>query len=107
MIVRMEGGVFALAITEVFEGTVGNDLVGVHVGRCACATLDHLDDELVMQLSGDDLVAGMGNCLFICIAQNSELPIGLIGARLTWVSRAHDQQERRFLARAALDAPEQ
>ena len=51
VIVRVQHVVAALLVAEVLERPVGDDLVGVHVGRRAGAALDHVDDELVVQLA--------------------------------------------------------
>ena len=40
---------------------VGDDFVGVHVGLGAAAGLPHHQGEVVVQLAGDDFVAGLAN----------------------------------------------
>src|SRR5699024_1302705 len=48
----------ALGPTGDLEGTVGDDLVGVHVRRRSGTALDDTDGELVVQLAGLDLLTG-------------------------------------------------
>ena len=50
VVVRMQVLVLALAMPEQLEAAIRDHLVGVHVGGGARATLDHVDDELVVQL---------------------------------------------------------
>ena len=51
--------VFAAVVPEMLEREVRNHLVGIHVRRRAGAALDHVDDELVVQLA----VAYLAACL--------------------------------------------
>ena len=59
MVVGRAEFVFASAMAHDFEGTVGDDLVCVHVCGCSGATLNHVDWELVVVLTVDDFVAGL------------------------------------------------
>ena len=52
VIVRMAVLVLALRIAEKLERAVRDDLVRAHVGRGAGAALDHVDDELIVELAG-------------------------------------------------------
>ena len=52
----VHGVVFAAAATEQLERAVRDDFVRVHVRRRACAALDHIDHELVVQVAGADLL---------------------------------------------------
>ena len=49
VVVRVAVVVFALVVAEQFERPVGNHLVGVHVCRCAGASLYHVHDELFVE----------------------------------------------------------
>jgi hypothetical protein len=57
VIVRMDHRVVALRTAEAFEREIGDDFIGVHVGRRACPALDEVGDELVAHLAGDQRVA--------------------------------------------------
>ena len=46
---------------EDFDGAVGDDLVGVHVGLGAGAGLPDDEGEMIVEFAGDDVVAGLGN----------------------------------------------
>ena len=59
VLVRMQVLVFAAVVPEMLEREVRNHLVGIHVRRRAGAALDHVDDELVVQLA----VAYLAACL--------------------------------------------
>ncbi len=69
--------VFAFLVAHQFEGTVGDHLVGIHVGRCAGTALYHVYYEMVVELafthlftSGHDGVAYFG-------LEYAELAVGL------------------------------
>ena len=55
---------------------VGDDLVGVHVGRGAGAALDHVDHELVVQLARLDLAAGFDDGVGPRAVQQAQIVIG-------------------------------
>ena len=61
MVIGMDVVVLAQAAAHDLVGAVGNDLVGVHVGRGAGAALDGVHDELVMQLAGHDFLGSLDN----------------------------------------------
>ncbi len=50
--------IVALGPAQQFQRAVGDDLVGVHVGRGAGAALDHVDHELVVQPARPDFLGG-------------------------------------------------
>ena len=58
MVVGMHERIIAFFTAQKLDGAVGNYLVGVHIGGSARAPLDGIDDELVMQLPGDQIVTG-------------------------------------------------
>ena len=58
MVVGMHERVVTLDAAQQLDGAVGDHLIGVHVGGCARAALNRVDDELVVQLPVDQLVAG-------------------------------------------------
>ena len=62
VVVRVAVLVLALRVAQQLERAVGDHLVGVHVGRGAGAALDHVDDELLVQLAVDDLLARLARC---------------------------------------------
>ncbi|MBG9889823.1 hypothetical protein ABE10_25335, partial [Bacillus toyonensis] len=55
---RREVSVVPLGAPRHLESDVGDDLVGVHVGRGAGPALDHADDELVVELAVDHPLRG-------------------------------------------------
>ena len=46
------------SLAHEFEGAVGDDLVGVHVGGGAGAALEDVELELVVELAVDEVAAG-------------------------------------------------
>ncbi len=56
VVVRVDERVLAARAAEDFGGAIGNHLVRVHVVRGAGARLVHVDDELIAQRPGADLV---------------------------------------------------
>ena len=59
MVVGVAILVVALLMAHDLKGTVGNHLVGVHVDRRSGTALHHVDGEMVMELSVDDLAASL------------------------------------------------
>ena len=58
MVVGMNERIIAFFTAQKLDGAVGDYLVGIHIGGSARAPLDGVDDELVMQLPGDQIVTG-------------------------------------------------
>src|SRR5438045_9342465 len=58
MIVRFEVFVLALFVSHKLEAAIGDDLVHVHVRRCARAALKNIELELVVELSVENLLTG-------------------------------------------------
>ena len=46
-------------------GPVGDDLVGVHIGRGAGAGLEDVEDEVVIKLAVDDLLGSLNDGIFL------------------------------------------
>jgi len=51
--------VFAASVTEYFQSAVGDDLIGVHVGRGARAALNDVDYELIVKPARADLFTSL------------------------------------------------
>ena len=60
---------------EDLERSVGDDLVGVHVGRGAGAALDQVDDELVVQRAAADLLAGRDDRRGARVVEQAEVAV--------------------------------
>ena len=67
MVVRVHEAVVALHAAENLDGAVCDDLVCVHVERGTCAALNRVDNELVVKLAVDNLIAGLYDsaCAFL------------------------------------------
>ena len=76
MVVGVAMGVVALGAAKVFQGAVGDDLVGVHVGGGAGPALDAVHRELVEEASGDEVVAGPADGLADGGGNGPELHVG-------------------------------
>ena len=78
----MAKGVGALFMAEDLEGEVGDDLVRIHVRRGAGPALDHVDDEVLVPLSGENTVAGPADRGGNVRIEHAEFGIGLGGGFL-------------------------
>ncbi len=76
MIVGVDELVFALPVAEAFQRQVGDDLVGIHVGRGAGAALDEVGDELVDHLAGDQPVTGADDGIGDPRIEDPEVAVG-------------------------------
>lgn len=59
MVIRVKASIIAFFVSEQFERTVGDDLVGIHVGGGAGSALNFIHHELLMQRAGADFAAGL------------------------------------------------
>jgi hypothetical protein len=82
MVVGVDHVVAALVQAQVLQRTVGDHLVGVHVGGGAGAALDHVHHELLVQLAGDQVVAGLGNGIGLGFVDGAQLQVGMGGCLL-------------------------
>ncbi len=62
VVVRMHQ-LFAAFAAEEFDGAVGNDFVGVHVGRGARPGLENIEDEFGVPFAVGDFFSGLGDDL--------------------------------------------
>ncbi|KAI1693228.1 hypothetical protein DdX_20780 [Ditylenchus destructor] len=89
VVVGVEHVVARLLVAQLFQREVADDLVGIHVGRGACAALDHVDHELVEQLALDDVVAGQDDGRGAVAVDGAEVGVGAGGGLLHVGQRAH------------------
>ncbi len=82
VLVGVEHLVVALLVAHQLERTVGDDLVGVHVGRRAGAALHDVDDEVIVQRPGPDLLAGAADRLVPLVIEQAEVVVGGCGRLL-------------------------
>ena len=61
VIIRMQVLVLAFIMPHQGQSDVSNDLIAVHIGRGASAALEHIDHELVVVFTGQDLIARLAN----------------------------------------------
>ena len=80
MVVRVDHVVAAFFQAEDFQGAVGDDLVGVHVGRSASAALDDVRDEMGIVVTSGDIVAGAGNGITLAGIDHAHGQIGVGGS---------------------------
>ena len=73
--------VFALLVAHEFERTVGDDLVGVHVHRCAGTALHHVDGEVFVQLAVDDFLTCFGDGTCNLVVDDTQRVVGLHGSQ--------------------------
>lgn len=53
-----------------------NDLIGVHIKRGACAALDGIGNKSIMQLSRQNFVTSLHNCVPSLFGQLANLAVG-------------------------------
>src|SRR5208337_1358305 len=51
----------AAMAAEQFHGAIGDDLVGIHVGRSAGAGLENIQDKFAVPFAVDDLLGGLND----------------------------------------------
>ena len=76
VIVGVHGGLGAHGAARNLDGAVGDDLVGVHVRLRARAGLEDDQREVVVELAGDDLVAGLRDVVRDVGGQLAQLGVG-------------------------------
>ena len=78
----MDELVVTVFLAEDLEGAVGDDLVGVHIGRGAGAALDHVDREVLGVLAIHELLAGSYDGVGNLVGDEAEVVVGEDGAHL-------------------------
>ena len=73
---------------------IGDDLVDVHVERHARAGMEHIDNELIQQLSGEDLIASGDDRVLSLGVQPTFLAVRERSGALHADHRAHERRER-------------
>ena len=76
VVVGVHGGLGAHGAAREFDGAVGDNLVGVHVRLRARAGLEDDQREVVVELTGDDLVAGLRDVVRDVGGQLAQLGVG-------------------------------
>jgi hypothetical protein len=69
-------------VSHDLKSTVGNDFVGVHVGRSTSTTLNHINDELRVPLARNDFIASLHNSLSLILRDETETVVGSDGSLL-------------------------
>ena len=90
MIIGVDHVVSAFGQSQVLECTVGDHLIGVHIRGGAGAALDHIDYKLLVQLAGNQIIAGLGDGGGLFEIDGAKLQIGL-GRRLFDKGKRADQ----------------
>jgi hypothetical protein len=73
---RMQILVLAALMSEELETAVRDHLVRIHVGRGACAALDHVDDEFLQERAVADFFTGVRDRLRFVIVEETQRVIG-------------------------------
>ncbi len=71
-------------------GTVSDHLIGVHVGACAGARLEDVDDKLPVPLSACHLLGGLGDRAGHLLLEQSEREVGLSGGVFEYAERLNE-----------------
>ena len=75
MVVGMYDGVIALLAAQKLDGAVGDDLIGVHIDGGSGAALNRVHDEILMMLTGQNLVAGFHDGVGDLLVQQVNLAV--------------------------------
>ncbi|MNU66989.1 hypothetical protein D3C71_563160 [compost metagenome] len=75
MIIRVKAGIIAFFVAKQFQRAVGDDLIGIHVGRGAGSALNFIHHELLTQRAGADFAAGLGDGFHSFGVEQAELVI--------------------------------
>ena len=76
-----------------FKRHVGDDFVGVHVGRGAGAALQHVDHEMLVTIAGDDAIAGRDDGGGDVGLERAEIAVGHGAGLLDHGQRLHEFRE--------------
>ncbi len=77
VIVGMNGVLAAAPARGEFIGPAGDDFVGVHVGGCAGAGLENIDDELGVELAVDDFLGRLLDKLRSLFVEQTQFAVDL------------------------------
>ncbi|MNI61460.1 hypothetical protein D3C73_1167340 [compost metagenome] len=91
IVVRVQVLVFAFLVTHRFKSNVGDHFVGVHVGGCTSATLNHVHHELFVEVAADQSCTGFADGSVLGFAQVTQLAVGVSGSLLD-----HGQADNQF-----------
>ena len=92
---RMQLVVAAGWQAEELQRAVGDDLVGVHIGRRAGATLKHVDHELVVEQPVPDILAGALDRVRPPGIDQPQLPVRADGGQLDRAEARHQRAGER------------
>ena len=76
MVVGVYDAVITLLAAQKLNGTVGNDFVGVHVQRSSGASLDRIHDKVLVELSFQNLIAGLHDRIGNLFINDAHLAVG-------------------------------
>ena len=91
VVVRGEVLEFALLVTHDLEGTVADDLVGVHVRRRPCATLDHVYGEVLVMLAFEEFVTSLDDGVLLLVGEQTKAVVS-DGCRFLGPRKAMDEE---------------
>ncbi len=72
MIIGMHWDFTSNFATQNFDSSIGNNFIGIHIRRCSRASLIHIDNEIVIKFSFDDLIGCFNDCLSNLFVQYTE-----------------------------------
>jgi hypothetical protein len=97
----MDIGVVALFSSSQLKGTVGNDLVHVHIERCPCPTAQGVNHDVFEAFPGEHFVDSTYDCMGffffektkLCIRKRRRLLNQQVGLHKEWVMPLPDLAE--------------
>ena len=90
VVVGIDGGIVAARAAQQLQRDVGDHLVGIHVGGGAGTALQHVDDEVIEAITGDDQIAGRDDGGGDLRFQRAQFAVGDGGGLLHHGERLHE-----------------
>ena len=76
MVIWVYNIIIAFFATENFNGSVGNDFVGIHVKGSSGTALNWVYDKIIMEFSGNNFITGLNNRIGNFLVQQPHLAVG-------------------------------
>ena len=77
MVIGVQVLVLAFGQPQKLQRSIGNDFIGIHIGRSTRPALNHIADELLVQPPCYQLITSLGNSLRLLFWNHTQLQIGV------------------------------
>ena len=76
MVIGVYNAVITFLAAQDLDGTVGDNLIGIHVQRSSCTSLNRIYDKVLMELSLQDLITGFYDRIGDLFVKKTYLTVG-------------------------------